>query len=198
MAKIHNDITETIGNTPLVRLNRTAAAHGAQAEILLKLEFFPELDAPFILVQVPYPGATPKEVEREIGAEFAKPRALGGSETGGAAALPIWMKYMATALRGVPDEEPVIPDGVMALRVDPVTGVRADNDENGIYDYFYHENPPPEIETVLPSLFDGSENAGDAQLNQVQKLLQPEIVLPARPAATRPTDNTAKNPLNSH
>lgn len=33
---------------------------------LLKLEFFPELDAPFILVQVPYPGATPKEVEREI------------------------------------------------------------------------------------------------------------------------------------
>jgi cysteine synthase A len=39
MAKIYNDITETIGNTPLVRLNRTAAAHGAQAEILLKLEF---------------------------------------------------------------------------------------------------------------------------------------------------------------
>jgi cysteine synthase A len=40
MARIYNDITETIGNTPLVRLNRTAAAHGAQAEILLKLEFF--------------------------------------------------------------------------------------------------------------------------------------------------------------
>ncbi len=33
---------------------------------MLKLEFFPELDAPFILVQVPYPGSTPKEVEREI------------------------------------------------------------------------------------------------------------------------------------
>ena len=33
---------------------------------LLKVEFFPELDAPFILVQVPYPGSTPKEVEREI------------------------------------------------------------------------------------------------------------------------------------
>lgn len=40
MARIHNDITETIGNTPLVRLNRTAQEHGAQAEILLKLEFF--------------------------------------------------------------------------------------------------------------------------------------------------------------
>ena len=45
MAKIHNDITETIGNTPLVRLNRTAAAHGAEAEILLKLEFFNPLSS---------------------------------------------------------------------------------------------------------------------------------------------------------
>jgi cysteine synthase A len=45
MAKIYNDITETIGNTPLVRLNRTAAAHGAQAEVLLKLEFFNPLSS---------------------------------------------------------------------------------------------------------------------------------------------------------
>jgi cysteine synthase len=45
MAKIYNDITETVGNTPLVRLNRTAAAHGAQAEILMKLEFFNPLSS---------------------------------------------------------------------------------------------------------------------------------------------------------
>ncbi len=45
MGRIYNDITETIGNTPLVRLNRTAAAHGAQADILLKLEFFNPLSS---------------------------------------------------------------------------------------------------------------------------------------------------------
>jgi len=45
MANIHNDITSTIGNTPLVRLHRTAAAHGAGAEILLKLEFFNPLSS---------------------------------------------------------------------------------------------------------------------------------------------------------
>ncbi len=45
MAKIFNDITETIGNTPLVRLNRTALAHHAQAEIALKLEFFNPLSS---------------------------------------------------------------------------------------------------------------------------------------------------------
>jgi cysteine synthase A len=43
--KIYNDITETIGNTPLVRLNRTAVKHGASANILLKLEFFNPLSS---------------------------------------------------------------------------------------------------------------------------------------------------------
>jgi len=38
MAKIYNDITELIGNTPLIRLNKIAK--GAGADILAKLEFF--------------------------------------------------------------------------------------------------------------------------------------------------------------
>jgi len=38
--RIYNDITETIGNTPLVRLGKLAKEAGAQADILLKLEFF--------------------------------------------------------------------------------------------------------------------------------------------------------------
>jgi len=38
--RIYNDITETIGNTPLVRLNRMAKEAGAKADVLLKLEFF--------------------------------------------------------------------------------------------------------------------------------------------------------------
>ncbi|MDQ8182241.1 cysteine synthase A [Pelagicoccus sp. SDUM812005] len=43
--KIYKDITETIGNTPLVRLNRTAEKYGAQAEIVLKLESFNPLSS---------------------------------------------------------------------------------------------------------------------------------------------------------
>lgn len=38
--RIYADITETIGGTPLVRLAKLAAAEGARAEILAKLEFF--------------------------------------------------------------------------------------------------------------------------------------------------------------
>ena len=45
MARIYDSIIDTIGNTPLVRLNRTAKAHGALAEVLLKLEFFNPLSS---------------------------------------------------------------------------------------------------------------------------------------------------------
>ena len=45
MSRIYNDITETIGNTPLVRLNRTADKYGTVADILLKLEFFNPLSS---------------------------------------------------------------------------------------------------------------------------------------------------------
>src|SRR4028118_1794584 len=38
--RIYGSITETIGNTPLVRLNRLPKEHGVEAEILVKLEFF--------------------------------------------------------------------------------------------------------------------------------------------------------------
>lgn len=38
--KIYDDITQTIGNTPLVRCARIAEAHGVDANILAKLEFF--------------------------------------------------------------------------------------------------------------------------------------------------------------
>ncbi len=41
-------------------------AIGLLSARLLPLEYFPKLDVPFVLVQVPYPGSTPVEVERDI------------------------------------------------------------------------------------------------------------------------------------
>ncbi len=38
--RVYDSITQTIGDTPLVRLNRLPAERGIQAEILVKLEFF--------------------------------------------------------------------------------------------------------------------------------------------------------------
>jgi len=45
MSRIYNDITETIGNTSLVRLHRIAQQFGAVADALLKPEFFNPLSS---------------------------------------------------------------------------------------------------------------------------------------------------------
>ena len=46
---------------------------------------------------------------------YDTPRKLGDRETGGGLALPVWIDYMAYALKNVPVEEPVPPEGVLNL-----------------------------------------------------------------------------------
>ncbi|HZR01850.1 MAG TPA: penicillin-binding protein 1A [Burkholderiales bacterium] len=75
------------------------------------------------------------------------PRSLGTGETGAAAALPIWMHYMAAALKGVPQELPEMPAGIVAARINPETGLRS-TAPNAVLDYFYQEHLPPEEEAV--------------------------------------------------
>lgn len=92
---------------------------------------------------------------------YDQPKSLGRAETGGRAALPIWVKYMETALKGKPDSPYEVPAGVMSLRIDPVTGTLANDfdDEQAIDEYFYHESPPPLLELDLPPLMDAFESA---------------------------------------
>ncbi len=46
---------------------------------------------------------------------YDNPRSLGDKETGGGLALPVWIEYMARALKGVPDYKTPMPDGVVEL-----------------------------------------------------------------------------------
>ena len=46
---------------------------------------------------------------------FDQPRNLGNKETGGAAALPIWIGYMGRALKDVPMQTPSMPEGITAF-----------------------------------------------------------------------------------
>jgi len=43
---------------------------------------------------------------------YSEPRSLGERESGGALALPIWIEFMASALKGVPVALPVVPAGL--------------------------------------------------------------------------------------
>ena len=46
---------------------------------------------------------------------FDQPKNLGNKETGGAAALPIWIGYMGRALKDVPMQTPAMPEGIIAF-----------------------------------------------------------------------------------
>ena len=46
---------------------------------------------------------------------FDQPKKLGGQETGGVAALPIWISYMQRVLKGVPESMPRPPEGVLSI-----------------------------------------------------------------------------------
>ena len=68
---------------------------------------------------------------------------LGRREFGGTAALPIWINYMREALKNSPDEERVLPTGVVNVRIDPDTGMLAGSRQKDvIYEYFREEYVP--------------------------------------------------------
>ena len=91
-----------------------------------------------------FAGYNPKQVAITwIG--FDQPRSLGKDETGGKAALPIWIRYMSTALKGMPDVPYKVPSGVTRIKVSPYSGGRVGEYDNGVYEYFYHETPPKAV-----------------------------------------------------
>jgi penicillin-binding protein 1A len=79
---------------------------------------------------------------------FDTPQTLGRNETGGVAALPMWMGYMGQVLKGVPEQALTVPAGVVAARINPETGMRV-ADGSGLPDFFYVEFVPPEQETLV-------------------------------------------------
>ena len=48
---------------------------------------------------------------------FDQPRKLGDGETGGSAALPMWIGYMQEVLKGVPESQMAVPDGLVSVAV---------------------------------------------------------------------------------
>ena len=79
---------------------------------------------------------------------YDQPRSLGDRETGGGAALPIWMSYMGTVLKGVPEATYTMPPGIVEVHID-ADGHRDDN--SPLTDIFYKENVPPERTVPAPN-----------------------------------------------
>jgi len=56
---------------------------------------------------------------------FDAPRSLGRYETGGRAALPMWISFMEQALKGVPEQPLIQPSDMVTVNIDPDTGLLA-------------------------------------------------------------------------
>jgi penicillin-binding protein 1A len=74
---------------------------------------------------------------------FDTPANLGKDETGSQAALPIWMAYGSRVLKGVPETELRAPAGVVAVNINPLTGLREPSGISRTLEYFYQESQPP-------------------------------------------------------
>ncbi|MEG5265494.1 penicillin-binding protein 1A [Pseudomonas sp. JDS28PS106] len=77
---------------------------------------------------------------------FDQPESLGRHEFGGTVALPIWMNYMSAALKDKPPHQQPEPDGILSLRVDPVSGRAATpSTPNAFFELFKSEDTPPSV-----------------------------------------------------
>ncbi|MTI92527.1 MAG: penicillin-binding protein 1A [Pseudomonas stutzeri] len=79
-----------------------------------------------------------------VWAGFDQPQSLGRNEYGGTVALPIWMNYMGAVLKDMPEHPPAEPDGLLKLRIDPVSGRAATpSTPDAYFEVFKSEDSPP-------------------------------------------------------
>lgn len=74
---------------------------------------------------------------------FDNPQTLGRYETGGRAALPMWIDFMRVALADMPQHNFEQPVDMVSVRIDPQTGLLArPGDSDAIYETFHKDNVP--------------------------------------------------------
>ncbi|HHJ38163.1 MAG: peptidase [Methylothermaceae bacteria B42] len=106
--------------------------------------------------------ASPLVAVSWVGFDSAKP--LGNGETGGKAALPIWIEYMKTALKDQPENAFPMPKGIVTVPINPETGLRVTSNAHAIHEIFREEFAPEE-ETA--NFQNDSQQPQDSVLNSL-------------------------------
>lgn len=110
---------------------------------------------------------------------FNDNRPLGKDETGGKAALPIWIDFMAEVLKELPKRELVVPKDIERIRIDPATGRPAPKNQRKALDEYVWVNAPARS---------GEAAAGDEpdsdQPKETPAAIPPEMILEGAPDAT--------------
>jgi penicillin-binding protein 1A len=95
---------------------------------------------------------------------FDQPETLGRKEFGGTVSLPIWMNYMGAALKDKPPHTQSEPEGILSLRIDPVSGRAAPpGTPNAYFELFKSEDTPPTSSELGNGAAPGSPLPADEQ-----------------------------------
>ncbi len=90
-----------------------------------------------------------KNLAATVWVGFDQPRTLGKYETGGKAALPIWIDFMRHTLKNIPEKQLPQPDGIVSIRIDPKTGLRAKPGQtDSIIEFFRTEFTPEKLSST--------------------------------------------------
>jgi penicillin-binding protein 1A len=79
---------------------------------------------------------------------FDQNKPLGRREIGGVAALPIWIEFMQTVLKGKPEKVLKRPKEIITLRIDPATGHLVDQDSDQGIEETFREGYAPNLSAV--------------------------------------------------
>jgi penicillin-binding protein 1A len=103
---------------------------------------------------------------------FDQPATLGRNEFGSTAALPIWIDFMATALKDVPQTQRQQPDKMVTVKIDTATGELArPEDSSAVEEIFRAERTPKQM--ALPKR--NGANMGDSNGTYVQEAAPEQI-----------------------
>lgn len=97
---------------------------------------------------------------------FDQERSLGPGEEGSRTALPMWIYFMAEALKGVPEQKRTPPPGLVSMRISADSGLAArPGDPNAIFETFMAGHLPPqaEVDSALPTGEGGEENQEEGE-----------------------------------
>lgn len=92
---------------------------------------------------------------------------LGGKETGGRAALPMWIDYMSEALKDIPEDPVTQPSGLVTVRIDRQTGeLTTGRNPDSMFEFFRAEHAPQNIARSTQSTGGRSSTAGSRKPRQ--------------------------------
>ncbi len=100
-------------------------------------------------------------------------RSLGSAETGSRMALPLWITFMQKALSDLPPDDFPVPENVVAIPVNYMTGQPTPREEKGGFqEYFIKGTEPAPLEVKAPSL-ETSPRAAEASPSSAKATQQP-------------------------